>query len=213
MKYYGYVYLTEILTTGMCYIGKHTSKYVRSTNTKDKKYLWSGTAIKEAVKKYGRENVVLTIIEWCETADELSKREVYWLQKCKVVESPHFYNKTYSSCGWRTDAPWNKGLHGVQTVTPAMLAALERGRHLPASDKLKEKLRNRKEFVEYTTEYREKLSKANTQWFKENPCCYMYSADGKKTRVKLVEKEKYLNNGYLPCKEYKANLESSTTNR
>ncbi len=92
-----------------------------------------------------------------------------------------------------------------------MKEALDYGRHLPASEKLKEKLRNRKELVEYTPEYRRKLSEANSKWFKENPSCYLYSPEGKRTRVKISQKQEYLNKGYLPYKEYKLNLESSTT--
>ena len=41
-----------------------------------------------------------------------------------------------------------------------MKESLEKGRDLPASEKLKEKLRNRSTLVEYTDEYRTKLSNA-----------------------------------------------------
>jgi len=41
-----------------------------------------------------------------------------------------------------------------------MKESLEKGRHLPASEKLKEKLRNRSTLVEYTDEYRTRLSNA-----------------------------------------------------
>ena len=44
---FGYVYLTENLINGKCYIGRHSSP------TFDKKYKGSGVAIKKAIKKYG----------------------------------------------------------------------------------------------------------------------------------------------------------------
>lgn len=201
---YGYVYLTENLINGKCYIGQHKSTKFEES------YIGSGRTLVKAINKYGKENFVTTIIEWCSSKEELNNREIYWIAKTNAVNDINFYNIARGGEG-HTCEPWNKGKHSCQKVTKPMLAALEYGRHLPASEKLKEKLRNRKDFVEYTPEYRKKLSEANSKWFKENPSCYLYSPIGKRTRVKISLKQEYLDKGYLPYKEYKLNLESSTT--
>ena len=75
----------------------------------------------------------------------------------KAVKSRDFYNMAKGGKG-HTCEPWNKGKHNVQKFTNQMKESLEKGRHLPASEKLKEKLRNRSTLVEYTDEYRTKLS-------------------------------------------------------
>ncbi len=202
--YYGYVYLTENLINGKCYIGQHKSEKF------DESYIGSGTTLVKAINKYGKENFVSTIIEWCNSREELDSKEIYWIAKTDASNDPNFYNITRGG-GGHTSAPWNKGKHGVQERTPAMSATLEYGRHLPASEKLKDKLRHRQELVEYTQEYRQKLSEANSKWFKEHPSCYLYSPEGKRTRIEISQKHEYLAKGYLPYKEYKLNLESSTT--
>jgi len=83
---YGYIYLTENLIDGKCYIGKRTSKKF------DHKYKGSGVLIRRAIKKYGWDNFVCTPIEWCSSKEELNNSEIYWIEKCNAVESPYFYN-------------------------------------------------------------------------------------------------------------------------
>ena len=202
--YYGYVYLTENLINGKCYIGQHKSEKF------DESYIGSGITLSKAVDKYGKENFITTIIEWCLSKEELNKREIYWISKTNASNDNNFYNIARGGEGHTCD-PWNKGKHGVQEMTSSIKETLERGRHLPASEKLKEKLRNRKELVEYTPEYRKKLSEANSKWFKENPSCYLYSPEGKRTRIRISQKQEYIDKGYLPYQEYKLNLGSSTT--
>ena len=83
---YGYIYLTENLINGKCYIGLHKLGNQRG------EYKGSGKILKQAMKKYGRDNFVTTIIEWCETEEQLKEREIYWIDKCDAINSPAFYN-------------------------------------------------------------------------------------------------------------------------
>ena len=71
----GYIYITYNKVNGKIYIGQHKSKKY------DKNYLGSGTLIKRAIEKYGVENFENHIIEWCNSKDELCKREIYWISK------------------------------------------------------------------------------------------------------------------------------------
>lgn len=87
-KKYGFIYITTNLINGRKYIGQ--KKYDKDGEWKN--YLGSGTIIKQAIKKYGKENFQREIIEECETSKELNIREVYWINFYNAKESEEFYN-------------------------------------------------------------------------------------------------------------------------
>ncbi len=60
--------------------------YVGKQETTRKDYLGSGTLIKKAIKKYGRENFKKEILEYCETKEELNEREIYWIEKLNAIK-------------------------------------------------------------------------------------------------------------------------------
>ena len=53
--------------------------YVGITNGNDKDYLGSGIRLKNAVKKYGKENFENSILEECESIELLEQRERFWI--------------------------------------------------------------------------------------------------------------------------------------
>lgn len=83
---FGYVYKTTNLINGKQYIGKHKSLIF------DRNYKGSGLRIMEAFHKYGKHNFAVTIIEWCQTEEELNNRERYWISYYDAVCSNDFYN-------------------------------------------------------------------------------------------------------------------------
>ena len=78
------IYCTTNLTDGMMYLGK--DKY----NNPD--YLGSGTNLKRAIKKCGRENFHKRIIEHCDNIEELNFAEKDWVKVCNAQLSKKFYN-------------------------------------------------------------------------------------------------------------------------
>ena len=68
-KKYHFIYKTTNLLSGRYYIGMH------STNNLDDGYLGSGTYLRRAIRKYGRDNFVREIIEFCNSREELKSRE------------------------------------------------------------------------------------------------------------------------------------------
>ena len=68
-KKYHYLYKTTNLITGRYYYGMH------STNDLNDGYLGSGKRLRYSIKKYGRENHAIEILEYCNSRDELSKKE------------------------------------------------------------------------------------------------------------------------------------------
>jgi len=93
---YGFVYLTTNKVNGKKYIGM-------CKNTHEKKYLGSGKLLKEAIKKYGKENFERIILQVCETFQELSKAEEYWIKKYNAVKDESFYNLTSGGFGGNSD--------------------------------------------------------------------------------------------------------------
>lgn len=86
----GYVYLTTNLINNKKYIGRRTSSVFLDT-----KYLGSGIHLLNAVKKYGKENFKVELIEECETYEELVERETYYIKLNNAVDSDDFYNQSY----------------------------------------------------------------------------------------------------------------------
>ena len=85
---YGYIYLTENLINGKKYIGQH--KYDKPEI--DPNYFGSGIIITDAIKKYGKENFRCSIIECCETKDDLTEKEIFYINKFDAVSDPNYYN-------------------------------------------------------------------------------------------------------------------------
>ena len=77
------IYKTTNLVNGKIYVGKDA--YNRST------YLGSGLVLRRAIAKYGKENFKKEILERCQSLNELSQREIYWIS---------FFNSTNPSIGY-----------------------------------------------------------------------------------------------------------------
>lgn len=87
-EYYGFVYLTTSKINGKRYIGQ------RYYDTKEqwKLYLGSGKILKDAIKKYGRNNFTVEILENCKTKEILNNSEKYWIKKYNAISNDSFYN-------------------------------------------------------------------------------------------------------------------------
>lgn len=100
---FGYIYETTNLINNKKYIGKHKS------NKFDKFYLGSGTYIKNAIEKYGKENFEVKILEKINNISDndlglkyLAEREIYYIKKYNAVKDNDYYNMSYGneSEGW-----------------------------------------------------------------------------------------------------------------
>jgi hypothetical protein len=68
-KKYHFIYKTTNLLSGRYYIGMH------STDDLDDGYLGSGTRLRRAINKHGKQNFKREILEFCKTRKELKSRE------------------------------------------------------------------------------------------------------------------------------------------
>lgn len=159
---YGYVYETTNLIDGKKYIGLHRWE---GTGV-DENYLGSGIHLTRAVQKYGPENFTVKILQTYDSREELAEGERYWIRESNAVNDDNYYNISEGGIG---------GSHGEdfhQPLTEKMLRALEYGRHLPASEKQKRQLAERRKNFVPTEETRRKLriagAKGVAAWSEES---------------------------------------------
>jgi group I intron endonuclease len=86
------IYKTTNLVNGKQYIGRD-----RNNNPN---YLGSGICIKNAIKKYGKQNFKKEILEECSSFEHLMEREEYWLNYYDAGTNPNFYNMHNRSLGF-----------------------------------------------------------------------------------------------------------------
>ena len=78
------IYKTTNLVNGKFYIGKDQGgKY---------NYLGSGSVLRLAIKKYGRENFLNETIEEVSDRSKLNEREIHWIEKFDAYRRPDCYN-------------------------------------------------------------------------------------------------------------------------
>ena len=86
-----YIYKITNNVNQKIYIGKHASKR--------KNYWGSGKKIKLAIKKYGKENFNKEIIEQCVDEEQLSNREIFWINFFDARNRLKGYNITEGGDG------------------------------------------------------------------------------------------------------------------
>lgn len=86
---YGYIYLTTNLINDKKYIGQRKGQIF------NKNYKGSGKIILKALKKYGRENFEVELLEWCYDFDQLQDAEEYWIAIHQAADDPYYYNIKY----------------------------------------------------------------------------------------------------------------------
>ena len=80
-----YVYITTNKINGMKYIGQHSGEI-------DDNYLGSGVKLKNAIKKYGKENFFKEILYIASSEKELNEKEKEFISKYNAVNDSEFYN-------------------------------------------------------------------------------------------------------------------------
>ena len=97
------IYKTTNLVNNKIYIGKQIRP--------NKNYLGSGLILKEAIKKYGRQNFKKEILETCNDKKTLSEREKYWISFYDSRNKEIGYNITAGGDGGSTNNHWVNKKH------------------------------------------------------------------------------------------------------
>lgn len=83
---YGYIYLTTNLINNKKYIGQHKATKF------SQKYLGSGTLIRQAIRKYGKSSFSVELLCECDSPQEMSDKEKYYIHLYNAVQDESFYN-------------------------------------------------------------------------------------------------------------------------
>ena len=97
---FGFVYITTNLVNGKRYIGQ---KQFDSERGNWRNYFGSGVALKNAIKKYGKENFKKNIVSFAFSQEELNKQEQFLINFLDAVNSDNYYNLSNG----QYDSPWN----------------------------------------------------------------------------------------------------------
>lgn len=91
-----YLYKITNLINNKYYIGVH------STDNIDDGYLGSGLALKNAIKKYGKENFKKEILEYFDDAEHMYQKEAEIVNE-SLINDPNCYNITLGGYGFHKD--------------------------------------------------------------------------------------------------------------
>ena len=220
---YGYVYLTTDKINNKYYIGQHKSSKFQPT------YKGSGLLIKEALKTFGKENFMVSLLCWCADQAELDKKEQFWIEFFNASKSDNFYNISLGGSGGRSfyygdfseahrkhlgkslkgREPWNKG-HTVDTDERVKKHAYNfKGKHHTEENKRKFSIINLKENLsEETIQKRKKarelsiLRKGKVFWINDGTIETIVNED--ELQTKLANGENFVK-GRLPDFIYMTN--------
>ena len=59
--------------------------YVGKDKYNNPHYLGSGKILKEAIKKYGKENFIKEVLEVCKSIEEVNERETFWIKELNAI--------------------------------------------------------------------------------------------------------------------------------
>ncbi len=141
--YFYYVYCTVNLKTGSIYIGKRTSKTLKDS------YIGSGTALKDAIKKYGVCSFGKHILEYTTSQKLLHQLELFYID---------IYNAQNSDCCYNLIRDSGKPNYKkeMSESTKMKLREINKGKKL--SEKTKMLISKSSKMRKHTKQSKEKLS-------------------------------------------------------
>lgn len=143
-----YIYKTTNLLNGKIYIGLSTRSVDESIH-----YYGSGSLLKAAIDKYGKENFSKEILESnISDTDTLGERESYWIEH---------YNATERGIGYNIASGGEGGNLGYQHSDSAKEAISEFFTGRPRSEETKSKISEAHQGKTLTQEHKKKLSNAH----------------------------------------------------
>lgn len=150
-----YIYLTTNLINNKKYIGKHKGEL-------NDNYLGSGTLLKEAISKYGKENFKKEILHISASEEENCLKEQEFIEKFNATESKEFYNIAKGGAGGDI---FNLLPEEHKNRLRQLHSQRAKGKNNPMfgkhhSEETKEKLRKIDRSYTQTIEYKENMSKA-----------------------------------------------------
>lgn len=195
---FGYIYKTTYLIDGRVYIGKRQKSYF------DKYYYGSGKHLINAIKKYGKNNFSVEILEWCENKEQLNSREKYWISE---------YNSRDCKIGFNI-AKGGEGGIGHKTGefhhsedTKKLISSKNKGKSSPIKNKIA--IYDKSNDTVIYIKLEEWPLYKNYGWVRFNPKAkqsnytYMIDLEGNNKQVDNYEVDHYLSLGYTLGRNWK----------
>jgi len=157
-KKFNFIYKTVNVKTNKFYIGMH------STDDLNDGYLGSGKILQRSIQKYGKENHILEIVEYCNTRKILKQRER------DIVTSDLLKNEQCMNLKCGGEGGW--GPHTIESRRK--ISESRKGKHFSHTEATKQKMRET--FSKKTEEEKNKLrtctgdrvpSTAGTRWYND----------------------------------------------
>lgn len=153
-KKFNFVYITTNLINEKQYIGDHSAYDLNCAYTK--RYIGSGTGIKNAVKKYGKENFKRDILEFF-----LTKQEAYNAQELYIKK----FNTLYPN-GYNNNQKGGYGVTGLSSKEKSIkLSKIHKGKTI--SEKHKNAIREFMKTFKHTEETKQKMRKPKSEAHKK----------------------------------------------
>lgn len=186
---FGYIYKTTNLVNGKIYIGQHKSEYFDPIN-----YIGSGTMLRKAIEKYGKDNFTNELLCECISQNDMDKKEIFFIKK---------YNSTDKNIGYNITPDGFGGSGPMLPNTKEKIRAYNLGKTIVHRDNQCIKI-DKNEIEHYRSlgyksgpipytrseEFKKSVSETNTGKIG-------VSKGNIKTRVKKSDLADYLNNGYI----------------
>jgi group I intron endonuclease len=165
------IYKITNLVNGKIYVGKDA--------VNNPKYLGSGLILENAVRKYGVDNFKKEILEECNSLEELSQRESFWINKLNSTNRKIGYNITNGGEGGDTFSNQSnerkKEILEKRSISSRDIFSSEeyRKKLSVASKKLWKNPKHKSLIIKKLTgrkiKWKDKISKSIKEWHKTNP--------------------------------------------
>lgn len=195
-----YIYKTKNILNNKVYIGKSEKEF-------NKNYYGSGLLLEKAIKKYGKENFTIEMIDIANSIEELNEKEIYWIKKYKnnsynLAEggtggwATKYYTKEQRKAYSNHLSKIRKGKTHTEE-TRKKLSLMHKGKKFGDSKKVSDTLKERwkdPNSIYNNPEFRKRLSEAgkkriwteevkkkisDSRWGKNNPAAIRVQVDGK----------------------------------
>lgn len=199
MEKYGYIYITTNLLNGKKYVGQHAYSVF------DENYKGSGIYLTKAIKKEGKENFKVALIEWCDSQEKLDEREVYWIDYYSAVESDNFYNLAKGGDGCKKGSKLSEETKKRISESHQGEKHNMYGKH--HSEKTKLKMSMTRKGRKFTKEHKRNMSKHHADNRGENSPWY-----GKHHSNETKKKISEANQGRVFSEEHKQKISENHAN-
>lgn len=95
---FGYIYITTNIVNNKKYIGQKKGNF-------NPNYKGSGVVFKSALKKYGKENFIVELIENVYSEIQINDREKFWIKQHNAVLDKNYYNLGIGGKCWNHGIP------------------------------------------------------------------------------------------------------------